>query len=329
MTSAQKWTSENINTQPMEKIALREGYAQALVEVGKQEARMVVLDGDCAHSTLTSRFAEVFPERFFNLGIAEQDIVGTAAGLALGGKIPFANAYANFLTGRAWDQMRISVCYSNLNVKLVGHNAGTTAAQDGATHLPLEDIALMRALPRMTVVVPADAVEMRKAVQAAVEYVGPVYIRVGKLPVPVVTTPEDPFELGKARVIQTGTDVTLVSTGSLLYEVLQASAQLQAMGIRPEVIHAPTVKPLDVATLAASAAKTRRVVAVEEHSIVGGLFGAVAEELAKVEPVPIRAVGSADRFGESGTMDELLDLLGLRAANIVQAVLGMTGFAGS
>lgn len=310
--------------EPVAKVAPREGYSKALIELAKEDPRIVALDGDCAKSNLTNLFGAAYPERFFNLGIAEQDIVGTAAGLALAGKIPFANAYANFLTGRAWDQMRISVCYSNMNVKLAGHNAGTSAAQEGATHLPFEDIALMRALPRMMVVVPADAVEMEKAVRLAAEHVGPVYLRVGKLPVPVVTKADDPFELGKARVFRKGSDVTIVTTGIMLYEALRASEELAHLGISAEVIHAATVKPLDTDTIAASAAKTNHVVTAEEHSVVGGLFGAVAEELAKVQPVKMRPVGNLDRFGFSGKMDELLDLLGMRAVNIIQAVLEVT-----
>ena len=299
----------------------REGYAKALIELAKHDERIVALDGDCAKSNFTNLFGAAYPNRFFNLGIAEQDIVGTAAGLALGGKIPFANAYANFLTGRAWDQLRISVCYSNLNVKVVGHNAGTSAAQEGATHLPFEDIALMRALPRMTVLVPADAVEMEKAVRAAAAWEGPVYLRVGKLPVPVLTSLDDAFVIGKARVLREGRDVTLVTTGILLSEALRASEALATVGVSAEVIHAATVKPLDVETIASSAAKTGHVVTVEEHSVVGGLFGAVAESLARVMPVPMRAVGNQDRFAFSGKMPELLDLLGMRAENIVEATL--------
>ncbi|UOF90266.1 transketolase family protein [Fodinisporobacter ferrooxydans] len=301
-------------------IAPREGYAKSLIEIAKTNDKIVVLDGDCAKSNLTNLFGAEYPDRFFNMGIAEQDIVGTAAGLALGGKIPFANAYANFLTGRAWDQMRISVCYSNLNVKIVGHNAGTSAAQEGATHLPFEDIALMRALPRMTVIVPCDSVEMEKAVKAAAEFEGPVYLRVGKLPAPVVTNEQDPFAIGKARILREGQDVTIISTGILLYEALQAADQLQADGISAEVIHCATIKPLDLDTIAASAAKTKRVVTVEEHSIVGGLTGAVAEGLTRVQPTLMRSVGNLDRFGFSGKMDELLDLLGMRAVNVIQAV---------
>lgn len=316
--------SVNQVNQTVTKVAPREGYAKALIEIAKDDRRIVALDGDCAKSNFTNLFAAAYPDRFFNLGIAEQDIVGTAAGLALGGKIPFANAYANFLTGRAWDQMRISVCYSDMNVKLVGHNAGTSAAQEGATHLPFEDIALMRALPRMTVIVPADSTEMEKAVRAAAQHVGPVYLRVGKLPVPVVTKVDDPFEIGKARILRTGRDVTIVTTGIMLYEALQASVELAKLGIDAEVIHAATVKPLDITTMATSAAKTKRVVTAEEHSVVGGLFGAVAEGLAQVEPVKMRAVGNQDRFGLSGKMDELLDLLGMRASNIVHAVMDIT-----
>lgn len=300
--------------------APREGYSAALIRLGEQHKELVVLDADCAKSNMTNLFKDKFPERFFNIGISECDLVGTAAGFAIAGKVPFANAYANFLTGRAYDQMRISVCYANNNAKIVGHNAGTSAAQEGATHLPLEDISLMRSLPRMTVLVPADSVEMEKAVEAAYHFAGPVYLRVGKLPVPIVTKPEDPFEIGKAIRYRKGSDVSLISTGMMLSEVLKAAEQLQKQGVSAEVIHVHTIKPIDVEAIVQTAAKTGRVVTVEEHSIIGGLGSAVAEVLAEHQPTPIRRVGTKDRFGVSGKMDELLDFFGLRAANIVETV---------
>ncbi|MGG1658500.1 transketolase family protein [Brevibacillus sp. NRS-1366] len=300
--------------------APREGYSAALIRLGGQHQDLVVLDADCAKSNMTNLFKDKFPERFFNIGISECDLVGTAAGFALAGKVPFANAYANFLTGRAYDQMRISVCYANNNAKIVGHNAGTSAAQEGATHLPLEDISLMRSLPRMTVLVPADSMEMEKAVEAAYHFEGPVYLRVGKLPVPIVTKPEDPFQIGKAIRYREGSDVSLISTGMMLGEVLKAAEQLQVQGVSAEVIHVHTIKPIDVQKIVESAAKTGRVVTIEEHSIIGGLGSAVAEVLAEHQPTPLRRVGTKDRFGVSGKMDELLDLFGLRAANIVDTV---------
>ncbi|MEW9669428.1 transketolase family protein [Ammoniphilus sp. 3BR4] len=298
----------------------REGYSEALIRLGSKHQDLVVLDADCAKSNLTNLFRDQFPERFFNIGISECDLVGTAAGLALAGKIPFANAYANFLTGRGFDQMRISVCYANNNVKIIGHNAGTSAAQEGATHLPLEDISLMRSLPRMTVLVPADSVEMEKAVEAAYNHEGPVYLRVGKLPTPIVTQAEDPFRIGKAIRYREGSDVSIVSTGIMLSETLKAAEELQKRGIHAEIIHVHTIKPIDVEAIVQTAKKTGRVVTVEEHSIIGGLGSAVAEVLAEYQPTPLRRVGTQDRFGVSGKMNELLDFFGLRAANVIKAV---------
>ena len=299
----------------------REGYARALIELGQQHDDVFVLDADCAKSNYTNRFRDKFPDRFFNMGIAECDIVGTAAGMAALGKVPFANAYANFLTGRGYDQVRISVAYSGRNVKIVGHNAGTSAAQEGATHLPLEDSGLMRAIPDMTVIVPADSCEMEKAVRAAYEYDGPVYLRVGKLKVPDVTTADTPFEIGKAIRFREGSDVTLISTGNMLFETLKAAEILTEKGVSAEVLHMHTVKPIDSEAIAESARKTGAVVTVEEHSILNGLGSAVAETLCEKYPVPLRRVGTKDVFGLSGTMDELMDYFGLRAEPIAATAL--------
>lgn len=307
--------------------APREGFSEALIRLGKQHQNVVVLDADCAKSNMTNYFNDHFPNRFFNIGISECDLVGTAAGLAIAGKIPFANAYANFLTGRAYDQIRISVCYSNKNVKIIGHNAGTSAAQEGATHLPLEDISLMRSLPRMTVIVPADSLEMEKAVEAAYHFEGPVYLRVGKLPVPIVTTQKDHFEIGKAMKYRDGTDVTLISTGIMLDETFKAAKQLAQKGIEAEVIHVHTIKPIDIGAVVQSAAKTKCVVTVEEHSIIGGLGSAVAEVLAEHQPVRLKRIGTNDRFGVSGKMPELLDFFELRASRIVAAVVELLDIA--
>lgn len=299
----------------------REGYARALIELGHQHDDVFVLDADCAKSNYTNRFRDEFPDRFFNMGIAECDIVGTAAGMAALGKVPFANAYANFLTGRGYDQVRISVAYSGRNVKIVGHNAGTSAAQEGATHLPLEDIGLMRAIPDMTVIVPADSCEMEKAVRAAYEFDGPVYLRVGKLKVPDVTTADTPFEIGKAIRFREGSDVTLISTGNMLFETLKAAEILAEKGVSAEVLHMHTVKPIDSEAIVESARKTGAVVTVEEHSILNGLGSAVAETLCEKYPVPLRRVGTKDVFGLSGTMDELMDYFGLRAEPIAATAL--------
>ncbi|MDQ0199155.1 transketolase family protein [Neobacillus ginsengisoli] len=305
--------------------APRKGFADALIRLGERHDNLVVLDADCAKSNMTNLFKNRFPERFFNIGISECDLVGTAAGMAIAGKVPFANAYANFLTGRAFDQMRISVCYSNNNVKIVGHNAGTSAAQEGATHLPLEDISLMRSLPRMTVIVPADAVEMEKAVEAAYYHDGPIYLRVGKLPVPIVTKKEEPFEIGKAIKYREGSDITIISTGIMLDESLKAVEELEEQGVSAELLHIHTIKPIDREAIVASVAKTKNVISVEEHSIIGGLGSAVAEVLSESQPAKLRRIGTNDRFGVSGKMDELLDLFELRAHRIVSTANELLG----
>lgn len=305
--------------------APRKGFADALIRLGEKHDNLVVLDADCAKSNMTNLYKNRFPERFFNIGISECDLVGTAAGMAVAGKVPFANAYANFLTGRAFDQMRISVCYSNNNVKIVGHNAGTSAAQEGATHLPLEDISLMRSLPRMTVIVPADAVEMEKAVEAAYYHEGPIYLRVGKLPVPIVTKKEEPFKIGKAIKYREGSDITIISTGIMLDESLKAAGELKKQGVSAELLHIHTIKPIDKEAIIASAAKTKHVITVEEHSIIGGLGSAVAEVLSENQPAKLRRIGTNDRFGVSGKMDELLDLFELRAHRIISTANELLG----
>ena len=297
----------------------RAGYIEGLLDIGAEHDDVFVLDGDCAKANYTTRFQEKFPDRFFNLGIAECDIIGTAAGMAAMGRVPFANAYGNFLTGRGFDQVRVSVAYSGRNVKIVGHNAGTSAAQEGATHLPLEDVGIMRAIPEMTVVVPCDAVEMRKAVHAVHALDGPVYLRVGKLPVPVVTDESTPFEIGRAVGLREGGDVTLLTTGCMASETLRAAELLAAEGLEADVLHLHTIKPLDVEAVIASATRTGCVVTAEEHSVLNGLGSAVAEALGERLPVPLERVGTKDVFGVSGTMDELFDHFGLRAADIARA----------
>ena len=297
----------------------RAGYIEGLLDIGAEHDDVFVLDGDCAKANYTDRFGERFPDRFFDLGIAECDIIGTAAGMAAMGRVPFANAYGNFLTGRGFDQVRVSVAYSRRNVKIVGHNAGTSAAQEGATHLPLEDVGIMRAIPEMTVVVPCDAVEMRKAVHAVHALDGPVYLRVGKLPVPVVTDESTPFEIGRAVGLREGGDVTLLTTGCMASETLRAAELLAAEGLEADVLHLHTIKPLDVEAVIASATRTGCVVTAEEHSVLNGLGSAVAEALGERLPVPLERVGTKDVFGVSGTMDELFDHFGLRAADIARA----------
>jgi len=301
-------------------IAPREAYGKALVELGKDNQDVVVLDADVAKASMTILFKEVFPERFFDLGIAESDIVGTGAGFAVAGKIPFVNAYANFLLGNGWDQIRISVCYANQNVKIIGHNIGASSGKDGPTHLPLEDIALTRAFPGMTVIEPVDGIEVEKAVRALAKHVGPAYMRIGRLPVPVVTQQADPFVIGKANTLRQGSDVTVIACGVMVSKALEAAAVLSDEGIEIEVINMHTIKPLDKEAILKSVEKTGAVVTAEEHTVIGGLGGAVAEFLACTRPVPMRMVGSPDRFGVCGSYEEIHEVLGLTAEKIQEAV---------
>lgn len=305
------------------KIAPREAYGNALVELGRENKDVVVLDADVAKASMTILFKEAFPDRFFDLGIAESDIVGTGAGFAVAGKIPFVNAYANFLLGNGWDQIRISVCYANKNVKIIGHNIGASSGKDGPTHLPLEDIALARAFPGMTVIEPVDGIEVRKAVRALAKHIGPAYMRVGRLPTPVITKEEDPFEIGKANILRQGKDVTIIACGVMASKALSAAQRLSGQRIEAEVINMHTIKPLDTKAILESVNKTGAVVTAEEHTTIGGLGGAVAEFLACNKPVPMRIVGSPDRFGVCGTYEEIHEVLGLTEENIVQSALSV------
>ncbi|NLI93427.1 MAG: transketolase family protein [Peptococcaceae bacterium] len=300
-------------------IAPREAYGKALVELGKENKDVVVLDADVAKASMTILFKEVFPERFFDLGIAESDIIGTGAGFAVAGKIPFVNAYANFLLGNGWDQIRISVCYANKNVKIIGHNIGASSGKDGPTHLPLEDIALTRAFPGMTVIEPVDGIEIKKAVKALAQHVGPAYMRVGRLPIPVVTKEDDEFIIGKANTIRSGSDVTIIACGVMVSKALAAAEALSGEGINAEVINMHTIKPLDKEAILKSVEKTGAVVTAEEHTVIGGLGGAVAEFLACTKPLPMKIVGSQDRFGVCGSYEEIHQVLGLTSEKIIEA----------
>lgn len=297
----------------------RKEYGNALVEIGKARTDVVVLDGDLSSSTRTVDFAKKFPERFFNCGIAEQNLMGTAAGLAVSGKTVFASTFAVFATGRCWDQIRQSIAYSNLDVKIVATHAGITVGPDGATHQALEDIALMRVLPNMTVIVPADGVEAYKAVKAAAEHNGPCYIRLGRSDVPMVTTIDSPFSIGKATVVREGTDVTLVACGHLVAICVDAAEELQAKGISAEVVNMSTIKPLDGETLLRSVRKTGGVVTAEEHSIESGLGGTVSEFLGDHHPVPQRRIGTPACFGESGESEALMRRYGLTSEKVAAA----------
>lgn len=304
----------------MNKIPMRDGYGKALLKLIGDGKPVVALDADVAKSTRTVWVRDQYPEHFLDMGIAEQDMVGTASGLALGGIIPFASTYGVFLAGRAWDQIRTTVCYNNLNVKLAGAHAGISVGPDGATHQALEDVALMQVLPNMTVVVPCDAVETEKATLALAEREGPCYIRFGREAVPVITDEDSPFEIGKAKVLRDGKDAVLFANGAMVYEGLEAAKQLAGEGIDLMVVNLHTVKPLDQEAVLAAARKTGRIITAEEHQAAGGMGSAVAECLAQHYPVPMRILGMQDGFGESGAPDELMKRYGFSSDAIYQAV---------
>ena len=300
----------------MASIATRDAYGEALAELGAVNENIVVLEADLSKSTKTSDFKKVYPERFFNMGIAEQNMIGTAAGFAAAGKTPFASTFAVFAAGRAYDQIRNSIAYPNLNVKIAATHAGLTVGEDGGSHQMLEDIALMRALPNMTVIVPADGIETKQVIKAAAELEGPVYIRLGRPKVPVLFGDDYKFEIGKGVLMKDGADVTLVGTGIMVSKAMEAAELLAAEGISAAVVNISTIKPLDAELIIAQAQKTGAVVTCEEHTICGGLGSAVAEVLVENCPVPMARVGVEDKFGESGLPDELLEKYGLSASNI-------------
>ena len=303
-----------------EKIATREAYGKALAELG-EKYDFVVLDADLSAATKTGVFKKKYPERFFNCGIAEGNMVSVAAGLAAAGKIPFVSSFAMFAAGRAFEQVRNSVGYPHLNVKIGATHAGITVGEDGATHQCNEDIALMRTIPGMTVINPADAVEARAAVEAAIQHVGPVYMRFGRYAVPVINdTPDYKFELGKGVTMREGGDVTIVATGLMVSMALEAAEELKAEGIDARVINIHTIKPLDTDIILKAAKETGVIVTAEEHSIIGGLGAAVAEAVCEGCPVPVLRLGVNDTFGRSGTVPALLEMYGLTPANIVAKV---------
>lgn len=302
----------------MESIATREAYGKTLVELVENKD-IVVLDADLAGATKTAMFKKACPERFFDMGIAEGDMMGTAAGLAVSGKIPFASTFAIFAAGRGFEQIRNSICYPNINVKIAATHAGVTVGEDGGSHQAIEDISLMRSLPNMVVLNPADAVEARQMVLAAAEYVGPMYLRFGRAATPVIHDDSYKFELGKGEVVKEGKDVSIIATGIMVAKALEAAETLKADGIDAEVINISTIKPLDNELVLASAKKTGKVVTAEEHSIIGGLGSAVCELLAEEHPVKVTRIGVKDVFGQSGSPAALLEHYGLTAADIVKA----------
>ena len=307
----------------VKKIATRESYGNALVEVGKENPDVVVLDADLANATKTGIFQKEFPDRHIDCGIAECNMTGIAAGLATCGKIPFISSFAMFAAGRNYEQVRNSIGYPHLNVKIGATHAGITVGEDGASHQCLEDIALMRTIPGMTVIVPADDTEARAAVHAAVDYVGPVYLRFGRAAVPVINDPATyKFEMGKGVVLREGKDVTIVATGITVAASLEAAETLAAEGIDAEVINIHTIKPLDDDLIVKSAIKTGKVVTAEEHSVIGGLGSAVCDCLSAKHPVPVYKIGINDQFGESGSAGALVQKYGLDAAGIAKSVKG-------
>ncbi len=303
----------------------RDGYAAALLELGEKDDRIVVLDADLAKSTQTEKFKQRFPERFVDCGVAEQNLMATAAGLAATGKIAFASSFAIFASGRAYDQVRNTIAYSNLNVKICASHGGITVGEDGSSHQALEDIALMRVIPRMKVVVPADYYETREAVKAIAYIDGPAYVRMGRPKVPLLFDESYSFELAKALVLRPGRDVTVLSCGFMVHKALAAAEELVSDGIEAEVIDLHTIKPLDREGILASVSRTGRVVTCEEHSVMGGMGGAVAELLVEEMPSPVRMVGIRDSFGTSGKADELVEHFGLGTRHIAEVVRGLCG----
>ena len=305
----------------VKKIATRESYGNALTALGREHDNLVVLDADLAEATKTGIFKKEFPERHIDCGIAEANMIGIAAGLASCGKVPFCSSFAMFAAGRTFEQIRNSVGYPHLNVKIGATHAGISVGEDGATHQCNEDIALMRTIPGMTIINPSDDIEAKAAVKAAYEMEGPVYLRFGRLAVPVINDREDyHFEIGKGVVLQEGADLTIIATGLEVNEAMEAANLVAQDGIRAEVINMHTIKPLDAELVARSAAKTGKVVTVEEHSIIGGLGSAVAEVLAEKQPAKLLRIGVEDRFGESGPAVKLLEKYGLDAAGIYNKI---------
>jgi transketolase len=308
--------SENVHREP-----IRAGFGRGLQSAGAKDERVVALCADLTESTQMSKFKEAFPKRFIEVGVAEQNLVTVASGLARAGKIPFTSSYAAFSPGRNWEQIRTTICLNDQPVKIVGSHAGISVGSDGATHQMLEDIALMRVLPNMVVIAPGDSMEAEKATLAIAQNNMPCYIRLAREKTPVFSTNESPFEVGKAYVLREGNEVSLFGTGTMTYQLLVASKLLESHGISAEVVHVPTIKPLDRETLLVSAKKTGRVVAAEEAQIAGGFGGAVCEMLSDVLPMPVLRLGIKDRFGESGKPDELLDHFGLTGDKIKKEII--------
>ena len=304
----------------MSSIATRDAYGKALVKLGKINEQVVVLDADLSKSTKTNEFYKVYPNRFFNMGIAEPNLIGAACGFATAGKIPFASSFAMFATGRAFEIIRNSVAYPKLNVKICATHAGLTVGEDGASHECIEDMAIMRAIPNMTVLVPADGVEAEQMILEAARVYGPMYVRLGRSAVPTIFDENYKFEIGKGTVVRQGNDATIIACGIMVYEAIKAAEELALEGINARVINMSTIKPIDKELIINAAKETKAIVTAEEHSIIGGLGSAVCEVVSEECPVVVKKVGVKDSFGESGTPAELLKKYGLTANDIVKAV---------
>lgn len=304
----------------MGKIATREAYGKALAKLAEMNDKVVVLDADLSKSTKTADFKKVCPERFFNMGIAEQNLMGAAAGMALGGKIPFASTFAMFAAGRAFEIIRNSICYPKVNVKVCATHAGITVGEDGASHQSVEDVSLMRSIPNMTVIVPADGVETEKVIFEAAKYDGPMYVRLGRSAVPDIFPEDYKFEIGKGNILKKGKDVAIIACGVMVNEAMIAAEELKAAGIEAMVINMASIKPIDKELIVKAAKETGLIVTAEEHSIIGGLGSAVAEVVTEECPVPVKRIGIMDTFGESGTPSALMEKYGLTAKNIVSVV---------
>lgn len=302
-----------------DKMATRQAYGEALVEIGEKNKNLIVMDADLSKSTMTASFGKAYPERFFNMGIAEQNMYGVAAGMAASGKTVVASTFAMFATGRAFEIIRNSICYPKLNVKICATHAGVTVGEDGASHQAIEDISLMRSIPEMTVLNPSDGVSAKKAIEAAVNMQGPCYVRLGRASVPVVYDDSLDFQIGKGITVRDGKDVTVIATGIMVNEAIIAAEQLAGEGIDVRVIDIHTIKPIDEEIIIKAAEETKGLVTAEEHSVIGGLGSAVAEVTAKAAPAKIKMIGIQDRFGQSGKPNQLMEEYGITAADIVKA----------
>lgn len=309
-----------LDLKKIEKIPTRDGYGQGLVNAGKANPNVVALCADLSESTRTKMFKDAFPDRFIQMGVTEQALVAIAAGMALAGKVPWVASYAMFCPGRAWEQVRTNMALNDANVKIAGAHAGVSVGPDGATHQAIEDIAIMRCIPRVTVIAPCDVIETRKAVEAVSKMIGPAYVRFAREKTPVFTTEDTPFEIGKANVLWGGKDVAIIACGPLVHNALLAANELEKEDISTRVINMHTIKPLDTETIITAAKECGAIVTVEEHQIIGGLGGAVAETLGENFPVPMERVGMRDSFGESGTPDELIEHFGMGVSSIKETV---------